>query len=75
MLEGSLSDVRVALLIKEERAGGTIAVNIVATSERADFSIAKETGARVKSQNLLQQAGIMTFAAKQARSAPGAREE
>ena len=55
---------RVALLIKEECAGCTVAMYIVTTSKRADFSIAKETGARVNTENLLQQTGIMTFAAK-----------
>jgi hypothetical protein len=52
-LEHSLLPVRVALLIKEERGGRTVAVNIIATSEGADFSIAKETGARMKSKDLL----------------------
>ena len=45
--------VHVALLIKEERGGRTVAVNIIATPERADFSIAKETGARMRSKDLL----------------------
>ena len=52
-LEHSLLPVRVALLIKEERGGRTVAVNIIATPERADFSIAKETSARMRSKDFL----------------------
>ena len=43
----SNSACRFRLLIKEERAGRTVAMNIVPTTERADLSIAKETGAGV----------------------------
>jgi hypothetical protein len=64
MRQHSVSALDVALLIKEERGGGTVTMNIVPTSERADFSIAKETGAGVNSENLLEQAGVVTLAAE-----------
>ena len=53
MRQHSVSALDVALLIKEERGGGTVTMNIVPTSERADFSIAKETGARMRSKDFL----------------------
>jgi hypothetical protein len=51
-------------LIEEERACRAVAMNVVATTQRTDLPIAKKSRTRVRTKDLLEQAGIVTLAAK-----------